>query len=211
MTAQPKIFVGVLAYGGKVSVSQIEMWLALATTAAATRRLVHVHAVDVCGVDLARNHLTLEALEAHADWLVMIDSDVAVSGEPGTSAIFDLVDLGVRREAAVIAAPTPLRGAGGETVLNVYTYEDWERRIAVPVAPPVGTAQVEAIGGALMAVNLGWLREHWMRPPWFQITYLPGPPTLNPHGEDLGFCDGVRERGGHVLCAGGIRPSHAGR
>ncbi len=65
-----------------------------------------------------------------------------------------------------------------------------------------------AIGAACMAINLGWLRDHWatVNPePWFQFVHAKDNNWL---GEDLSFCLGVQKRGGSILVDGRVKCLH---
>lgn len=72
---------------------------------------------------------------------------------------------------------------------------------------------VARIGAAFTAVNLKWLRACWPKGPWYvmQYDYENGRPRYG-KSEDYYFCDGIRARGGAVVCDGRFVPEHvAGR
>jgi hypothetical protein len=69
--------------------------------------------------------------------------------------------------------------------------------------------EVSRIGTGIMAVNLGWLREHWPESPWFSSTLTHGEKGPQKLGEDYGFCNSVRLRGGAVYCDGRVVTVHA--
>ena len=57
---------------------------------------------------------------------------------------------------------------------------------------------VARIGGHMMALSLGWLREHWPEAPWFETEHDA---ACVPYTEDYRFCDMARLRGGRIVCA----------
>lgn len=74
--------------------------------------------------------------------------------------------------------------------------------------------EVARIGGACVAVNLGWIRRAWPDPPWYyHARYDEGERQRRLHavGEDVAFCDGARQRGGRIYVDGRYFPKHVMR
>jgi hypothetical protein len=193
----------------------------------------------VNGIDLCRNTIVYDAMVAGCDWVFMIDADT-FHRSTGTDGIADAIgDAGVdilqmirdadRRQVPVdtedgfvshaIELPAgcngvglvgaPVRGRGGET--QDVCVQDTSGQL-VPLRDLRGTVRaVGRIGGACIAVNLGWIRRFWPTGPWFVMTHDYTSRPRNARGEDYAICDGIRERGGAVLCDGRFVPSHVDR
>jgi hypothetical protein len=67
------------------------------------------------------------------------------------------------------------------------------------------------IGGACIAVNCKWLREHWPKGPWFEMKHDYEGRPKNALGEDYSICEGIWKRNGVVLCDGRFVPDHVDR
>jgi hypothetical protein len=197
---------GVPAYRGQVLDSHIEQALNLLMACLKSQARNDGHSflwlgrsavTRSCFIELNRNRMIYCALEVKADWLLMVDADVY---HFQASDILRMIGDANERGAAAVAPPVRIRG---RNVHAVY-------RGATIVPPPKGSmAPVERIGTSMMALNLRWLAENWPEQPWFTTTYCAGrvPDMV---GEDLTFCDGVRERGGVILADGRFEPEHVG-
>src|SRR4249919_3309642 len=111
-----KILVGVPAYGGFVHASQIRMWMELGNTiGGSTERfeLVGIVYADINGIDRARNFLLAAAMQAGADWLLMIDADTWIEfGPEEGDAGFQLLRMisdAERAGATIVGAPVARR------------------------------------------------------------------------------------------------------
>ena len=137
------------------------------------------------------------------DWLLMVDADNwQYNPGPILQALTDAQSAG----AAAVAAPIMTRSGH----LNCFN----ESRKPYSRSDVRGKLMpVHRIGTGLMAVNVSWIREHWPwdhKDPWFQfdaLTRLGRPHQLS---EDYHFCDGLRARGGELLCDGRFEPAHWG-
>ena len=155
-----------------------------------------------CSITLARNRFVYGALKLGWDWLLMCDSDTYWPGAP--QAILAMVSSAHVQEAAVIAAPV-LRRDGRYNILSEQGTslipEDFRGR----------TLRVGRAGAAFLALNLAWFRAEWPRQPWFRWEQTEAPDGEPIEiSEDHVFCDGVRERGGAILCDGRLEPVHDG-
>jgi len=124
---------------------------------------------------------------------------------------------GTHSGIALIGAP--VRGRGGAQGVCVRRlksapspdepgYDHWEDG-PMPLDELVGKVQpVARIGGACIAVNVGWLRRFWPKGPWFEMVHDYTERPKNARGEDYSICDGIWKRGGVVICDGRFVPSH---
>lgn len=196
-----RLAVGIPAYGGRVSAGHILQagQLAYAWCQAKLPPAIYIH-TDTCAVDKARNLLIAKARDAKCDWLLMCDADTYY---PVPAAIAAMIHEAGVRGAAAIAAPVRMRKRTdgfnvkrGDALLSA---DDFRGRVL----------EVDGIGTAFMAVNLGWLAKEWPVSPWFQFVHHEGyqPRTT---GEDYAFCEGVKKRGGTILADGRFEPAHVG-
>jgi hypothetical protein len=223
-----KLGIGLPAFGLHLDVGHAAMWLGLGATLAAAQdkvRLQWMAEYHINGVDLCRNTILYDAMQANCDWVFMCDADTFhrstadAIGDAGVDIIQmirdadrnmfasdDLLTSIVSREIALIGAPVRGRGEIPEAV--VY---NGDRRI--PLEELLGKlTPVTRIGAAFVAVNLKWLREHWPKGPWFLMEHDPSSdrPRLA-RGEDYRFCDEARKRGGAIVCDGRFVPEHVDR
>jgi len=123
---------------------------------------------------------------------------------------------------ALIGAPVRGRGVGDSGVcvqalksaLNPDEpgYDHWCTGEPMPLDELRGKVQpVGRIGGACIAVNLGWMRRFWPKGPWFEMVHDYAERPKNARGEDYSICDGIWKRGGAVVCDGRFVPSHVDR
>lgn len=194
-----RLLVGMPAYRRHVDVGHLYQMMQLASEC--SRGVVRLQGfidVDSCFVDLARNKIVKAALDGGAHWLLMCDHDTWFA-DP--KAITRMVREAHESGAAVIGAPYKQRNQ--EHLYNVV--KDGER------VPSFGSViEVDRLGTGFMAVNLGWLHEHWPKQPWFWTETLEGDEPSK-RSEDYSFCDGVRKRGGVILCDGRFEPVHMTR
>lgn len=206
-----RVAIGVPAYGFKVDMAQVPMWISLGAALSANEdklQLGHVATVHMCPVDHARNTIIYEGLEAGCDWVFMIDADIFHTTSTGAdgSDILQMIWSGNKVNAAVVGAPVLARRKDAKRMALRQTPYGWAH--LEPAEYEGQVVPVDRLATAFMAVNLGWLRTSWPETPWFVTTNLPGgKPTII--GEDYSFCDGIRARGGAVLCDGRLLPKHA--
>jgi len=117
---------------------------------------------------------------------------------------------------ALIGAPVHGRGVGdaGVCVQKLELDVDGGYRAGRQASLGSLAGKVQAvgrIGGACIAVNCGWLRQHWPKGPWFEMEHDYSERPRNVRGEDYSICDGIWQRGGAVLCDGRFVPSHVDR
>lgn len=153
-----KIAVGVPAYRGVVSSGQFRMWMQLGAAIGRAKDqglvdLVMMADVDVCGVGQARNLLVAYAMKEQADWLLMVDSDTWALGTDLLRMILEAPS-----DCAVVGAIVKTRGHHRS---NVYAWDaatgkheqlDLEPGLVGANEDPY--CRVDAIGGAVMAINL---------------------------------------------------------
>ena len=179
-----------------------------------------IHIVS-CSIAKARNLMLFGALKSNAiDWLLMCDADNYFEGD--SRAILRMLADAQRKDAAVVVAPI-LRRDGNYHVLvdedeqglvcvdaNQRQY-DRKCRSLTPADFRGKMLPVTRAGSGFMALHVPWFRAHWPVTPWFQFAQAPREDG-QPHeiGEDHVFCDGVRQRGGLILCDGRLEPYHEG-
>lgn len=191
------------AYRSQVNIGHL-FQLANLLEAAGGKHKVSLAAVDTCFLDLARNNLLYAAIEDGSDWALFMDADTYA---PDVVPLAEMLNEGTTSQAAVIAAPVQLRWQESGPCWNAQvgehhlTPDEFRGRVQ----------PVDRIGTAMMAVNCNWLRVYWPVSPWFESKLVPHPSGRPVKmSEDYEFCDGVRTRGGVVLCDGRLEPIHAG-
>lgn len=108
---------------------------------------------------------------------------------------------------ALIGAPVRGRGVG-DTGVCVQQHDG----SPVPLEQLAGKlTDVGRIGGACIAVNLKWFRQHWPQGPWFVMHHDYEGRPKNARGEDYFICDGIHQRKGVVICDGRFVPAHVDR
>jgi hypothetical protein len=210
-----KLGVGIPAYGSSLDVGHAGMWLALGVALVQSQekfQLASFANYHINGVDLCRNTMMFDAIDAGCDWLLMVDADtyhyagLEAIGDNGVDVLQMVMD-GERAGAAAIGAPVRVRGK------STYIYN---------IRPPDGkdlppddvwrgrVFEVSHIGAAFAAYNLKWLRKHWPEGPWFMnVPARSGRPRYE-IGEDVFFCAQARGLGGTILCDGRFEPKHVG-
>ena len=235
--------IGIPCYGSKLDVGHAAMWLGMGAALATTQHLFKLTMMadyHINGIDLCRDTILWDAAQAGCDWVLMIDADTfhraaPASGGHGAAVAIDAIgDVGVdllqmildadRFEEAergpctvgLIGAPVRGRGVGDAGVC----VQDAQLQPLTLAALRGQITPVYRLGGACIAVNLRWLRQHWPVGPWFRMVHAPGDlreieaGTGRPHhgrGEDYDFCEGIHQRGGRVLCDGRFVPEHVDR
>jgi hypothetical protein len=234
MTTSPiRLSVGLPAYGLHLDVGHAAMWMGLGIALASTAAkftLTGFTEYHINGVDLARNTILYDALKTDADWLLMVDADTfhsakgEASGDAGIDVLQMIMDGERHGNCGLIGAPVRGRAVGNVDAVMVQIDHDGPGFVPVANSPghfrtPLGWLQgqekpipVSRIGGAFVAVNCNWMREKWNTAPWFvfEHEYGKGRP-VNGRGEDYFVCDGIRARGGTVLCDPRFVPAHVAR
>lgn len=202
-----KLFIGVPAYGGFVRSETIKMWLELGRSIAEAGdrfELTGILVIDTQPIDRARNFLVAHAMEANADWLLMIDADTWVESvdmpdgiETAGFQLLRMISQADRASVAVVGAPVQRRGREGLNVTGV--------GITGLARHPDSRQQMEealrscdSIGAAIMAIRLDKIGE---------ITFK----WTDTLGEDLNFCKDVREAGGRIYVDGRVKTAHMDR
>lgn len=202
-------------------------------------RLVNWHDRSRCSIAGSRNeflHVSLVGLPVSetetvpVDWLLMVDADTShIDPRP----ILEMIATGESKDAAVIGAPV-LRRDGRYNMQREGVWDDRDPAKPDDIIAMVRQCQasgvdvylsddefrgkvvpVSRMGAAFMALNCDWFRRHWgawdPSDPWFHMRPtrgLRGEPSEIP--EDYNLCDGVRKRGGKLLCDGRLEPLHEG-
>jgi len=93
-----KLGIGIPAYGSKLDVGHAAMWLGLGAALFEARALVSLHWMSeyhINGIDLCRNTIVYDAMQAGCDWVLMIDADT-FHRSTGAGGVCDAVgDAGV--------------------------------------------------------------------------------------------------------------------
>lgn len=211
MTEPIKLGIGLPAYRGIIASSQAKMWAQIGAYLVQSVNDIQIHGfadLDMNGIDNARN--TLVAVMRHqCDWLLMVDSDTWAMA--GGDLIRMIVDASKAPDVAIVGAPVVTRGIANP--VNVYRYEaieqeDGFRRVkASPIPrgeiPTDRMIEVDAIGGAIMAINL-----HLTEGIEFRFTERQEGGRTIRSSEDHEFCRQVRERKLRILADGRIKTVH---
>lgn len=211
MSEPIKLGIGLPAYRGIIAAGHAKMWAQVGAYLASNERDIQIHGfadLDMNGIDNARNTL-VAVMKGRVDWLLMVDSDTwAVAGG---DIVRMIVDASKAPDVAIVGAPVVTRGL--LTPINVYRYEtieqaDGTRRVkACPIErkeiPPDRMIEVDAIGGAIMAVNL-----HLTEGIEFKFTERQEHGQTIRSSEDHEFCRQVRERGYRIVADGRIKTIH---
>jgi hypothetical protein len=200
-----KVSLATPAYRRQVDVEHVWQGISLCLACIDDIHLLGYSYADSYCLDWSRNHLLHQALEAGADWLLTVDADTYHTDPEDT---LRMIRAGQEREAALISAPVLLRGRRAK--YNAFDIRDDQLHYPIAKERFEGkVVEVNAVGAAYLAINLGWFRARWPEQPWFLSTPLPGPqPRVR--SEDLTFCAGVRHRGGVILVDGRFEPRHVG-
>jgi hypothetical protein len=199
------------AYGAKVSMWHAEFWMSMGFGLATSEhrfRLRSFGYADTCGVDVARNRLVDEAIEKGCDWLFMLDADTWHEGNGAAYDILQMISDAARTpDCAFVGAPVPCRGPD-KIVYSIYD------RIPNIMDPSLylgkqTLTEVDGLGAAICAININFLREKNMPPPWFKFDWIDG--TMKYIGEDLYFCRKVQQYGGRVFVDGRFVGKHMQR
>lgn len=233
-----RLAVALPAFGSTLDVGHAGMWLGLGAALAEARSIVELVSFanySINGIDLAREVATFDALKAGASWLLMADADTYHAGTTSSgmgNAGVDILqmirdaDRGLTtidgalaripglngRTVGLVGAPVRGRGIGATGVTVLGDHGGSLRKLDLEDLADRMTS-VARIGGAFIAINLGWLRTNWPQPPWFKVTLgvdETGKP-VSVQSEDNAFCEGVLTRGGAVVCDGRFVPEHVAR
>jgi hypothetical protein len=194
------------AYNGVLDMGHADMWLRTGATLAMVADRFDL-AMFGCGsmnpVAKARNQFMYAALDVGADWLVMIDADTYAETP---EAIFDMIQLGIDHGFQVMTGAVMARGPEVGYPLYVRKSDvgtnEFGFRTLTSEEIQGSIIEVDRCGGALLAINLNWIRECWPDGPWFHH-----PPT-DDAGEDWTFCEGVQTRGGVIVADGRFATCH---
>lgn len=195
-----KVGIGIPSFDSTVDVGHAGMWLSFGSALAYNEErfeLVYFKAKSISNIDIVRNELTQEALDANCDWLVMVDADNFIDDGSDLLRMIRAADdrNALSHDVAMIGMPVVCRGE--DNPINVH---GGHNRVG-------NLSECAHIGSAIIAMNLNWLREHWPTPPWF-VT-VPNEGTHKPKvGEDVYFCNGVTFRGAKVLVYHGVVSYH---
>lgn len=217
-----RIAIAVMAYGGQICVQQAQMWLELGATACLNLdrfALTSFIYLDMVPVDRARNAALGMAMQARADWLLMIDADTFVAPAPDATPgdqIIRMIENAAYDDFAVVIAP--VRKRDEEQQIAAYVFEnhitgtDNEGRVygvrhykSIDLnATERGLVPIDAGGAAVMAINLHLLGDASFR-------YLHGSRDQAGLGEDLEFCRQIRAAGGKLVCDTRVITGHMTR
>ena len=236
-----RLGIGIPAYGSKLDFGHAAMWLGVGAAlwqANDKVKLQWMTEYHINGIDLCRNTIVYDAMQAGCDWVLMIDSDTfhRTTGDNGVcDAIGDagvdiiqmvrdadrgqyphwdgekhvLTPIEMGDRNGIALIGAPVRGRGvGDTGVCVQLSDGSQ----FPLEQLAGKlTHVWRIGGACIAVNLKWLREYWPKGPWFEMEHNYEGRPKNARGEDYAICDGIWKRKGVVICDGRFVPSHVDR
>jgi hypothetical protein len=201
-----RIAYGIPCYRQNVNIGHVAQGIAMRQVADHFGAPLMLTWADSCSLAWSRNHMLWWSIKQGVTWLLTSDADT-YHMKPGDIA--GMLAEGVKRDAAVIAAPVRMRNRGGFNLAKVdaegeehpYAEDEFKGK----------TLEVDQIGTGFMAINCEWVKR-CMPEPWFEMHQVPStdlsPPGWN--GEDYHFCRGVKARGGLILADGRFEPTHMG-
>lgn len=225
-----RLSVGIPAYGGQLSAHHARMWCEFGNTLGGSLErfeLVTFDFFDVNGIDQCRNLMLVRAIEAQADWLLMIDADTWV--EPSkedqqaqSDAGFLLLrmiseaarinDAAPSRIGAVVA-PVMARVVPGKDDSHLMAYQWCESTEFHGDHPPArsgfepiivesrrGMQEIDRAATAVFALNVPFAVEHKLS---FKFE--------GKLSEDHFYCKSVRDAGGRILADTRVRTGHMSR
>lgn len=230
-----RLAVGIPAYGGNVSAHHCRMWTEFGNTLGGSLErfeLVTFDYFDVNGIDQCRNLMLVRAIEAQADWLLMIDADTWV--EPSkedqqaqSDAGFLLLrmiseaarisDAAPSRIGAVVA-PVMSRVVPGKDVPHqmAYVEQHWETTEArfdgKPPARSGTTFEPIEFGakGGMTEIDRAATAVFALNVP-FAVEHRLSFKFDGKLSEDHFYCKSVREAGGRILADTRVRTGHMSR
>jgi hypothetical protein len=207
MTDKIILGLGLPAYGAKVAMWQTDMWLQLGFALATSETRFELRAtpkVDVCGVDVARNRLLDESIEAGLDWLLLVDAD---TWHDDNGCGYDLLQMISDADRAgnigIVAAPVPRRDPNNTQFM---IYDKFPHHMDQKLYDG-RLAECETVATALCAINIRIAKQ--LRLPWFKFEWQDD--SLRLLSEDVYFCRKVREAGFKVAVDGRFRAKHLQR
>lgn len=239
-----RLGIGIPAFGLKLDIGHAPMWLGLGAALAASAdkfKLEMFNTYHINGIDLARNTIVYDALQAGVDWVLMLDADTfhattpdGTTDQPIADAIadagVDLLQMIRDADRGQYANPDGLlldiagvARTNGVGLVGAPVRGRGLGDAGICVQGLAGSGPLEArqvlgrvqtvgrIGGACIAVNCGWLRRYWPQGPWFVMEHDYAGRPKNARGEDYWICDGISARGGAVVCDGRFVPAHVDR
>jgi hypothetical protein len=200
--------VGLPAYGAKVAMWQVDMWMQLGFALATSETRFELRAtpkLDVCGVDVARNRLVEEAIVTGCDWLLLVDADTW-HDEPGCG--YDLLqmvsDADRAGDVGIVAAPVPRRDPNNTDYM---IYDNFPHHMDQKLFDGK-LVECETVATALCALNINFIKKR-LTPPWFTFEWTGG--TTRFTSEDVLFCRKVLVADGKVMVDGRFRAKHLQR
>lgn len=162
---------------------------------------------DGCSIAWNSDDILWKSLDPklRCDWCLLVDADTF---QLNPVPIMEMLVTGHARNAAMIGAPVKRRDGLGYNVL-IKQEGQWLLPNREELAGKV--LEVDRIGSAFVAVNLGWLRRHWESWPFFDTVREPTPLGTRPKilHHDWATCDKVRAKGGIIIADGRFEPVHA--
>lgn len=200
-----KLAIAVMAYGGSIASQHAQMWLNFGQIVGKEYSFIpiHMHAVDINPVDRARNYAVGTAMQAGADWLLMVDSDTFTVDRAGAKALANMLSEGlISRGAAIVVAPVAARDDAEHTM--VYDLRDGKLEPAEALDWSIALHPIASAAAAIMAINL-----HKIGDAIFKFVPPDGnQPSLS---EDHAFCEQIRNAGGAILVDTRVRTGHLKR
>lgn len=193
-----KLAVGLPAYRGIIASGQAKMYMEIGAALAKNKeaiQLIMIADIDVCGVDRARNMLVAHAMKQGADWLLMVDSDTWV--DAGQDLIRMVIEA--PQDAALVGAAVRVRGTGSLNVFRMNMKTD-ELEAIKGWLDHHRYEEVDAIGGAVIAINL-----HRIHNVDFRWRYKENGRSVS---EDINFCQNLRAFDEKVYLDTRVRTKH---
>lgn len=215
-----RLSVGIPAYGGQISAHHARMWCEFGNTLGGSLErfeLVTFDFFDVNGIDQCRNLMLVRAIEAQADWLLMIDADTWVepskedqqSQSDSGFLLLRMISEASRIGAEVVVAPVMSRVVPGKDDPHPMTYKiiaDHQGITVVEKVEPIalgskgGMNEIDRAATAVFALNVPFAVEHKLS---FKFE--------GKLSEDHFYCKSVRDAGGRIIADTRVRTGHMSR
>lgn len=187
------------AYGGKIVAQLATTIMADQAWAISNGHELGCFFQDIQPIDRSRNTAFFKAVNHNFDYMMMYDADTYADGSH--SALGVLYDQlteaqnGRHPNAAAIGA--------------VYVHRNGQRTLVYPPLPPEVVEPIKHIGTGMMLLDLNKLESIKRNHKWFQYV-LESNGQDTKAGEDVYFCDEVKNQGGVVLGSTHIPTRHLG-
>lgn len=230
-----RLSVGIPAYGGQISAHHARMWTEFGNTLGGSLErfeLVTFDFFDVNGIDQARNLMLVRAIEAQADWLLMIDADTwveptkedqAAQSDAGFLLLRMIseaarIDMAAPTRVGVVVAPVMSRVVFGKDDSHPMAYKEVVERSLEDRAedqPPIFERSrmvpiLQGSKGGMNEIDRAATAVFALNVP-FAVEHKLSFKFEGKLSEDHYYCKSVRDAGGRILADTRVRTGHMSR